>query len=111
MLSTTDFYSRVGRNLNNQDDGLIDIVFEGIEVNGEPILDIFYACGAFDSYKIDYGGGVYAITCRDVLTHTESDALKLRDALNLRNTKQNRELCEELIEACEAEIRNAGYIF
>lgn len=111
MLSKYDFISRAGSNIHTNDEGIIDIVLEGMDVDGESLIDIFYTCGSFDEYKIDFGGGVYAITCRDVLMHCEGEKNTLRDSLGLRNTKQNNTLCADIIRICEDEVRNSGYIF
>lgn len=111
MLSKDEFVSRAGAGNFSDDENLIDVAFEGIHVDGEPIIDIFYACGSFDNMKLDFGGGVYAITCRDVLYACDKESRILRDMLGLRNTKQNNALCIELIEICENEIKNSGYIF
>lgn len=111
MLSSHDFGSRAGNKLHTNDEGLIDIALEGIDVDGEPIIDIFYTSAAFDAFKLDFGGGVFAITCRDVLYCCDQNADTLRSMLSLRNTKQNNSLCQDVITICQSELRNSGFLF
>lgn len=111
MLTRNEFISRVSGVVYTEDESMIDLILEDIDINGEPVVDLFYTSPDYDGVAIDFGGGVYGITCRDVLELTENDALILRRQLGMRATKQNRLLCEEILRLCRDEVARSGYIF
>lgn len=111
MLSKDEFVGRQSSKLFVEDESLIDVVLEGLEHNGEPVVDIFYYSEYFADFKLDFGGGVYGITCRDVLIESNSDPAILRKHLGLNNTKQNNLLCSDIIRLCEQEVGRSAYLF
>lgn len=111
MLKTEDFTSQSGINISVNDDEIIDVSIDFIYIDGEPVIDLFYLSESFEEFKMDFGGGVYSITCRDVLTGCDNDARKLRDMLNLRRTKQNLEVCEEILQICKQKVASGGYLY
>ena len=90
---------------------MIDSILEGILVDQEPLVDFFYLSEDFNNAKIDFGGGVYGITCRDVIEISGDNPRTLREQLKVRNTKQNIALCEDVLSLCRKEVERAGYIF
>lgn len=111
MLKRHDFVSRLGSHLYTEDESLIDPLLEGIEIDGQPILDLFYLSELYDELKVDYGGGVMGITCRDVIDYSEENETILREQLGLRSTRQNNQICKEIIQLCIDEVKRGGYLF
>jgi hypothetical protein len=111
MLSRNDFIGAGQSKLYIEDEGLIDNILDGIEVDKEPLVDLFYLSEVYSDVRVDFGGGVYGITCRDVIEVSQNDARTLREQLQVRNTKQNIALCEEVLTLCRNEVHRAGYIF
>lgn len=52
---------------------------------------------------IDFGGGVYAITCRSILVEYQS-AKELCNDLGLRRTNQNISMCSAFLAECRSNM-------
>lgn len=111
MLNRNEFVSRISGTMYIEDESIIDLILENFDVDGEPLLDLFYSSEVYGDLKIDFGGGVYGITCRDVVTYSDGDEKTLRKQLGLRATKQNNELCADVIRLCRDEVARSGYLF
>lgn len=111
MLKRNDFISQSNANLFTEDENLIDTVLDHIEIDGESFLDLFYVSEFYSNIQVDFGGGVMAITCRDVIEVTNQDGYVLREQLGLRNTKQNNAICQQAIDLCVEEVSRSGYLF
>lgn len=88
------------------DDTLVDEVFS----EDTDIIDMLYDSGNFNDELVDFGGGVYGVTCRSVLAKSNSDPDKLRQLLGLRKTSANSQLCASIIKMCEEELRKGAYL-
>lgn len=89
------------------DESLVDNVFP------EHIVDLFYQDDVqkhFIDNAIDFGGGVYGITCRAVLFACDSDPEILCELLNLRKKQDNRSLCSSIIATCKQQINSSAYL-
>lgn len=79
----------------------------------DDVVDLFYAHGVADEFRelaIDFGGGILGITCRSVLSVTNSDANKLLDILQLRKSKENRALCSSIIATCRQQVKSSAFL-
>ena len=102
-MITTDFASFDGiDNLN--DEPLVDEVFP------EEIIELLYDSGKFEDTTVDFGGGVFGVTCRSVLAKCNSDPEELRKILGIRRTNDSKQMCSSIISICKNELAKNAYI-
>lgn len=111
MLKKNDFVGgRTGMSFMD-DEPLIDQTLEGMLIDGQNVVDLFYLSDAYVDLRIDFGGGVMGITCRDVVDASNEDGYVLRTQLGLSNTKQHNALCKEIIDMCYEEVKRSAHLF
>lgn len=89
------------------DEALIDYLFP------EDVVNIFYQDDIqplFEEGLIDFGGGIFGITCRSVISTTGGDPDVLLKLLKLRRTNENKAMCGLIINECKRELNSAAYL-
>ena len=81
-------------------DRFMDVSSESLidEVLPPRIVREIYA--VWDGPKVDFGGGVFGVTCVDLLTHCDESWRKLRKitGLKIKDAKEAITLCREALE-------------
>ena len=101
-LTPVQLSSRIGSY-----DDLADQMIDDLDIDQE-FVDMVYDKLGEQLDSVDYGGGVFGITARKVVT-TYKKPDKLRIALGLRKTNQNNLACEAFLRACQRSVANDPY--
>lgn len=89
---------------NINDDTLVDQIFD------DDIVAMLYDTGLFTDSAVDFGGGVYGITCRSLLFEVKGDPEILRQELKLRKNPQNSAMCFSIVQMCIDAINRSAYL-
>ena len=100
----SDFDSKIGMDTAN------DETFVEEVIKDEELLKKFYNSPSFDDYKLDFGGGIFGITCRSVIKVSGNKPKVLAQIIGIPTNKVNLDNMKILLSDCKSAVENAAYL-